>query len=990
MTDTLTINQALLEALDTFAARTCFYAKQERMFQGTSFRYVRTQAFRFAAYLRNRGLQDGDRIAILATNRPEWLLTYIAAHFAGIAVVPVRTSLPDDQILHVLSDSETALAVVGDNAHCGLLQAHSEDLPNLSGVLVMDDCPPPDENSVPLAAALAEALSSAAEEAARKRAEDVSPAALSVIHYTTSSDGRPRGAMFNQEQELKALQSMAEWFPLDRDDLGFSTPHLFSELPVLQAALHYILSGVPNAIASGAETSFDDLQRISPTVTLTSPYEFEHIFLHIMHTVEAMPKSSQDVFRWALEVGKQYHAAGMSASAEIRESYRRADMTFFSNIRGTMGGRLTRLYSAGAPLLDDWRDFAEAIGLTPLDVYTVTNAGGSPAASRRNARQPGSCGRIAPGFQIRIADDGEVLVRSDTVTLGLWKAPEQTEELIDAEGWLHTGDLGRFDSDGFLYLTGHKQSPLILANGRKVQSGIIEKRLTSSQFIAQAAVCGEGRRYLSALILPDYAALADHLASSGRESATQGESGAGRVSVSEPLAGTGHETEVETMRAESGTDTVAQVEPPATLTADHPAVKEAVDRVVQSVNATLDRREQVERYTIINEPFTDLEGNPITDTRLQHEDLVRAYADEFSAMYPTTTPFQQGEVTQVELEPEHLRQLLEKEGILDAWMNDAGIEFLFDLARAKQIDAPSMVHISETVAAIAQMHTEEQPLSTALIVGNPAQIGRVLPESMLQLRQYDHIRRMRRAVVTLARIVNGQVLAYAVDTHGFVRGIHRIGAALEDPASNLTGAHYRRHAAVSRQCDAVVFSIPPGGRQVRVFADGQLVGRYANGAWLAESTAHIDAAISSLAETKSYDPDLLRRLLRCAFRMSERNQGAIFMVGDAETILDRSDRPVIQDIATLVSTPLDKLTDEEIINFAKQDGAMVIDAEGILRSAMVFLRPAASTRAQVNPGTGARHSSAAKMSAETDSVAITISQDGPIAVFNNGERVLSL
>ncbi len=918
MTDTATtLNQALLEAMDTYAARTCFYSKQERMFQGMSFRYARTQAFRLAAYLRRRGLTDGDRIAILATNRVEWLIAYVAGHFAGVVAVPVRTSLPDERIIEVVSDCGASLAIVGDENHCGMLQSHGKELPNLRTVLIMDDCPADGRLSFSLGPILAESIPAAEEEAVRELAAAASPASLSVIHYTTGADGRMRGALFNQGQEHIALQSMAEWFPLDRDDLGFSTPHLFSELPVLHASLHYILSGVPNAIAPGFETSFEDLQRISPTVTLTSPYEFEHIFLHIMQTVEELPRSSQDVFRWALEVGKQFHAAGLTASAELRESYRRADMTFFANIRGTMGGRLNRLYSAGAPLLDPWRDFAEAIGLSPLDVYSVTSAGGIPAASRRNARQHGSCGRIAPGFQIRIADDGEALVRGDTVLLGLWNDSDGTgDDLVDPDGWLHTGDLGRFDSEGFLFLTGHKQSPLLLATGRKVQSGLIEKRLTSSQFIAQAAVCGEGRRYLAALIVPDYAVLEDQLSKEiEREKAV---SAGDRVTAAEA----GPETRTDAGRGQTRLRDA--------LSPDHPAVREAVDRVVQSVNASLDRWEQLERYTIIGEPFKDRDGNLIADPGLQHTELAAAYADEFAALYPSATPFQDREVTHVELEPEHLRQLLEKEGILDAWMNDAGIGFLFDLARAKQIDAPSMVHICETVAAIAQMHNEEQPLSTAFVVGNPAKIARVLPECMLQLRQYDHIRRMRRAVTTLARIVNGQVLAYAVDTHGFVRGIHRLGIQLEDSANELTGAHYRRHAAISRQCDAVVFSIPPGGRQVRVFADGQLAGRYANGVWLAESTAHIDAALATLAESKSYDLELMRRLLRCAFRMSERNQGAIFMVGDADAILARSDRPVIQDMATLVTAPLDNLADEEIINFAKQDGAMVIDAEGNL------------------------------------------------------------
>ena len=948
MADSTTLNQALLEALDTYAARTSFYVKEDRMFQGVSFRYTRTQALRLSGYMHRYGLAEGDRVAILARNRVEWLLAYIAGHLAGMVVVPVRTSLPDSRIIELMADSGAALAVVGDDKHCGVLQAHCDELPDLRVVLVMDDCPVDGVFSVSLGPIFTEPMPAAEEDAVRAKAETLSPDAPSVIHYTTCNDGRLRGAWFNQGQELAALQSMAEWFPLDRDDLGFSTPHLFSELPVLHAALHYMLSGVPNAIAPGAETSFEDLQRISPTVTLTSPYEFEHIFLHIMQTIEEMPQSSQDVFSWALEVGKQYHADGLAASAELRESYRRADMTFFSNIRGSMGGRLLRLYSAGAPLLDPWRDFAQAIGLLPLEVYSLTQAGGCPAASRRRAQCRESCGRITPGFQIRIADDGEVLVRGETVMLGLWKAPDQTAEVLDAEGWLHTGDLGRFDAEGFLYLTGHKQSPLILATGRKVQSGIIEKRLTSSQFIAQAAICGEGRRYLSALIVPDYAMLSEYLAK---------------------------------------TEVLSEGSP---LTADHPAVQESVERVVRSVNTTLDGWEQVERFTILNEPFADLDGNPIADPGLQHAELILAYEPEFSAMYPTATPFQDREVTQVQLEPEHLRQLLEKEGILDAWMNDAGIGFLFELARSKQIDAPSMVHICETVAAIAQMRREEQPLSTALIVGNPAQIARVLPESSLQLRQYDHIRRMRRAVTTLARIVDGQVLAYAVDKHGFVRGIHRLRLSLDESSDDLTGSHFRRHAAISNLCNAVVFSIPRGGRQVRVFADGQLAGRYANGAWIAESTAHIDAAIAGLSNAKSYDVSLLRRLLRCAFRMSERNQGAIFMVGDADAILARSDRPVIQDMATLVSAPLESLSDEEIINFAKQDGAIVIDADGTLRSAMVFLRPAAATRAQVSPGTGARHSSAAKMSAETGSVAITVSQDGPIAVFDSGERVLSL
>jgi DNA integrity scanning protein DisA with diadenylate cyclase activity len=214
--------------------------------------------------------------------------------------------------------------------------------------------------------------------------------------------------------------------------------------------------------------------------------------------------------------------------------------------------------------------------------------------------------------------------------------------------------------------------------------------------------------------------------------------------------------------------------------------------------------------------------------------------------------------------------------------------------------------------------------------------------------------------------------------------------ALEEPGSDLTGAQFRHLAAISRQCDAVVFSIPPGGRQVRVFAGGQIVGRYVNGSWLAEDMVQIDSAVMRLAERKELDPALLRRLLRCAYKMAERNLGAILLVGDAEAILRRSDRPEIEDVAVVKTTPIAALSDEELIAYARQDGATVIDECGELWGCMVLLRPAATTPAQVGPGRGARHSSAAKMSAETGCIAITVSQDGPIAVYEAGQRVLSL
>jgi DNA integrity scanning protein DisA with diadenylate cyclase activity len=439
--------------------------------------------------------------------------------------------------------------------------------------------------------------------------------------------------------------------------------------------------------------------------------------------------------------------------------------------------------------------------------------------------------------------------------------------------------------------------------------------------------------------------------------------------------------------AESGSVAVAaRVEP--LLSVKDSVVVNTIERVLRDINVNLDDWEQIERFTLLDNPLHD--ENSVLMAGANREEIAKAYMAELEAMYPAVIPFAKTQVTQVQVDPEYLRHLVEQEGILDAWMNDAGIEFLLELARQKKIDAPSMVNICETVATISQMQNEMNPLSTAFLVGDPVRISRLLPESALQLRQYDHIRRMRRIVIGLAKIVDGHVMAYGLDKHGFLRGIHRLDVEMDTTGSDLTGTHYRLMAAISRRCDAVVFSIPRGGQQVRVFSDGRLVGRYVNGAWVPESKTVIDQAVARLADRKEYDLPLLRRLIRCAFRMSERNQGAIFLLGDANAILQRSDEAEIQNIATIVNVPLDELSDDELIAFAKEDGATVVDTNGDLRGCMVLLRPAARTQAQIGPGKGARHSSAAKMSAETDCIAITVSQDGPITVYDAGQRVLAL
>ncbi|MCI0454052.1 MAG: PAS domain S-box protein [Candidatus Dadabacteria bacterium] len=382
-----------------------------------------------------------------------------------------------------------------------------------------------------------------------------------------------------------------------------------------------------------------------------------------------------------------------------------------------------------------------------------------------------------------------------------------------------------------------------------------------------------------------------------------------------------------------------------------------------------DRSAVIKEFTRVMETFSSGHAS----FRFQHKD------GEWRWLESSGKPFQKatGEVSAVIAS----REITERKRA----------EFLFDLARTKQIDALSMLDICEITSAIAQMQSEERPLSTALIVGDPTYIARILPESEIQLQQYDHIRRVRQVVINLAKIVDGLVLGYGVDKQGYVRRIHKLDVALGEPDSFLLGPQFSHHAAISRQCDAVVFFVPAGGRQVRVFAHGQLVGRYSQGGWSSENITRMDEAVAQLAEQKKYDLPLLRRVFRCAFQMSEENLGAIFLLGDPEVIWGLSDPPEISGFAKIINADVERMSDRELINFAKQDGATVIDVHrGRFRGSMVLLRPRASTQAEIGIGKGARHSSAAKISSEAKCVAITVSQDGPITVYDHGQRILSL
>ncbi|MEM8930980.1 MAG: AMP-binding protein, partial [Acidobacteriota bacterium] len=396
MDEASTLNRRLLEAMDRFGAETCFRIWRTDRYRDVSYRHFRRQTLRLTHALLEHRLR-GERVVVWAANSPDWMIVYMAALFAGALVVPLRRSLPAEAILHTLEDCTPRVIVVQDGDQATWVEQQREHLPHLDLLLTIDD-PPTDGKAIPeppgerLSSLVAERLEAEADTAVRETIASAEPAAAAAIHYTTTQAGAPLGAVFDQGQRAATLRHLDAWFHLDDDDVAFTTLP-WGYIPSLEAALHYFVSGVPNVLSQRRELVFEEIQQASPTLVLTIPNALERAYDEVIDKgIRTLPESTQEMFYWALTTAKKLLAAGTDASAELRERYARADRTFFSTIRGAFGGRFRRFVCTGAPLDRDLAESIQAIGLVPINVYSVTESGGFPAVHPGDGRDPETCG----------------------------------------------------------------------------------------------------------------------------------------------------------------------------------------------------------------------------------------------------------------------------------------------------------------------------------------------------------------------------------------------------------------------------------------------------------------------------------------------------------------------------------------------------------------------------------------------------------------------
>jgi long-chain acyl-CoA synthetase len=469
------------------------------------------------------GMSQGDRVALIAESRPEWLSVDLAILAAGGVTVPIYPTLSPAQVRYILQDSASTIAVVSTRLQLTKLQEVRHELPGLQAVVVMDEAAAGQSPSVISLAQLAERGSAklrgtwGAGREFRETARAVRPDQLATIIYTSGTTGNPKGVMLTHGALVSNLDAAAHVLDVSHSDVALSflpLSHAFERM----VAFVYLLCGVFVVFAESFDTIGRDIALVRPTVITGVPRVYEKLHARIMEKGRSEPGARGLLFRWAIGAGLAVAKArlrGREAGAVARLQARLADRLVFEKVRANLGGRVRYLVSGSAALGADVAEFFCAMGLPIIEGYGLTETAPILTVNPPGAPRVGTVGRAIPGVEIRLAPDGEILARGPNLMTGYYNNPEATAEVLQ-DGWFRTGDVGTIDGEGYISITDRKKDLLVTSGGKKIAPQPIEATLKRSPLVAEAIVLGEGRKFPAALIVPDFPALERRLRALGR------------------------------------------------------------------------------------------------------------------------------------------------------------------------------------------------------------------------------------------------------------------------------------------------------------------------------------------------------------------------------------------------------------------------------------------------------------------------------------------
>lgn len=524
------------------------------------------------------GVGPGERVAVLAETRPAWTYTHFGILAAGAVLVPVYPTAGEEELAWVLADSEAVAVVCDDAAQADRVEALRAKLPALRAVVRMDALTGTDAPA---------GLERVPEAELLERARRVAPEADASIVYTSGTTGLPKGCRITHGN-TGAIQDAT--LPLIQGGPGDSTYLYLPLAHVLAQLIQFttLLEGGELCYFGGRiEDVLSELGEARPTHLPSVPRLFEKVHSVVLSLAESQ-EGGADRFREAVRLGVL--AAEGRLPESDRPAYEEAEKNLYSLVRGAFGGRLNQAVTGAAPIAPATMDFLRACGIAIYEGYGMTETAGLISLNHPGAVRPGTVGRPIAGCEVRIAQDGEVLVRGPMVFPGYHADPTATERALDAQGWLHTGDLGEVDADGFLSITGRKKELIITSAGKNITPTEVEFAVQRSRYVSRAVLIGDHRPHPVALITLD----AEEITAWARREG---------LDLDLPRA------------------------------AAHPAVRALVEEAVTAANGTVSRPARIRAFHVLPEDFT-VEAGTLTPTlKLRRTAVAQRYATEIDALY---------------------------------------------------------------------------------------------------------------------------------------------------------------------------------------------------------------------------------------------------------------------------------------------------------------------------------------------------------------------
>jgi long-chain acyl-CoA synthetase len=603
------------------ASKTAYLTKVNGAWTPTTWQKFYDQSASFAGYLLAKGLGLEDKICIMGSTRPEWAICDMGGQLAGVVTVGAYPTMSSSQLAYIINHSDAKICVVEGKAEIEKLLGIRSETPNLSHVVVWN----PEGVAKDLldegwVVPLAEAFKGKTDAAAiQARVDSIKPGNTAIIVYTSGTTGPPKGAMISHNNILQVLIGCEPLLPIGEGDISLNFLPMAHVAERIASFYGRISMGVTAAYASSIPAVLAEVKEIRPTIFGSVPRIFEKAYSKIFSEVAKASPGKQKAFRWAERVGREavrHWQADKPLPLGLQLQYKLADKLVFSKIREVFGGRVKHFATGAAPIAYEVLEFFWAAGFPIYEVYGMTEATVLTHGNPLRAVRIGTVGKPISVVEERLAEDGEILIKGPTVFLGYYKNPEATAEAIDADGWLHTGDIGKKDAKGYLRIVDRKKHIIITSGGKNITPANIEQEIkTQDPLISQVHAHGDRRAYLTAMITIHPIEAIDYAKANGL--------------VKDPA-------EADKMAAELMSNPLAR---PAGLqdlmqaVTENAEVKRRMIEAVKKGNQNLARVETIKKVYVLDRDFS-VEEDEITPTlKVKRKEVEKKFEPIFDRLY---------------------------------------------------------------------------------------------------------------------------------------------------------------------------------------------------------------------------------------------------------------------------------------------------------------------------------------------------------------------